>query len=66
MLLPKRKKYSCTTTKQDKSLVQSPNLVKDMVIELIGRPLEEWKSADVIVIFLRWLDFGVKHIMGKF
>lgn len=32
MMVPKRKKYSCTTTKQDKSLVPSPNLVKDMDI----------------------------------
>ena len=35
MLLPKRKKYSCTTTKQDKSLVPSPNLVKDMAIDYL-------------------------------
>ena len=33
LLVPKRKKYSCTTTKQDKSLIPSPNLVKDMVID---------------------------------
>ena len=33
MLVPKRKKYSCVTTRQDKSLVPSPNLVKDMVID---------------------------------
>lgn len=32
MMVPKRKKYSCTTTKQDKSLVPSPNLVKTMKI----------------------------------
>ena len=32
MMVPKRKKYSCTTTKQDKSLVPSPNLVKGMEI----------------------------------
>lgn len=32
MMVPKRKKYSCTTTKQDKSLVPSPNLVKAMKI----------------------------------
>ena len=33
LMVPKRKRYSCTTTKQDKSLVPSPNLVKDMVID---------------------------------
>lgn len=32
MMVPKRRKYSCTTTKQDKSLVPSPNLVKGMEI----------------------------------
>ena len=33
MLVPKRKKYTCVTTRQDKSLVPSPNLVKGMVID---------------------------------
>ncbi len=33
MMVPKRKKYSCTTTRQDKSLVPSPNLVRDMKID---------------------------------
>lgn len=32
-MVPKRKKYSCTTTKQDKSLPPSPNLIKDMKID---------------------------------
>ena len=39
MMVPKRKKYSCTPTKQDKSLVPSPNLVKDMDINGPDRAL---------------------------
>lgn len=47
MLVPKRKKYSCVTTRQDKSLVPSPNLVKDMVID---RP-DQALCSDITYIY---------------
>ena len=47
MMVPKRKKYSCTTTKQDKSLVPSPNLVKDMEINAPDQAL----CSDITYIY---------------
>ncbi len=47
MMLPKRKKYSCATTKQDKSLVPSPNLVKGMEID---RP-DQALCADITYVY---------------
>ena len=68
MLLPKRKKYSCTTTKQDKSLVPSPNLVKDMKID---RP-DQALCSDITYIYTEegfiylslMMDMFVKDIAG--
>ena len=39
LMVPKRRKYSCTTTRQDKSLVPSPNLVRDMTIDAPNQAL---------------------------
>ena len=47
MMVPKRKKYTCTTTKQDKSLMPSPNLVKDMTID---RP-DQALCSDITYIY---------------
>ena len=68
MLLPKRKKYSCTTTKQDKSLVPSPNHVKDMVIDRPNRAL----CSDITYIYTEegflflslTMDMYVREIVG--
>lgn len=47
MLIKKRKKYSCTTTKQDKSLIPSPNRVKDMEINAPDQAL----CSDITYIY---------------
>ncbi len=47
MMVPKRKKYRCTTTKQDKSLVPSPNLVKAMKITVPDQAL----CSDITYIY---------------
>jgi len=47
LMVPKRKKYSCTTTKQDKSLIPSPNLVKDMAISAPDQAL----CSDITYIY---------------
>ena len=68
MLLAKRKKYSCTTTKQDKSLVPSPNLVKDMVIDRPNQAL----CSDITYIYTEegflflslTMDMYVREIVG--
>ena len=68
MLLPKRKKYSCATTKQDKSLVPSPNLVKDMKID---RP-DQALCSDITYIYTEegflflslTMDMYVREIVG--
>lgn len=33
MMVPERRKHTCRTTRQDRSLVPSPNLVRDMVVD---------------------------------
>ena len=47
MMVPKRRKYSCTTTRQDKSLVPSPNLVRDMTIDAPDQAL----CSDITYIY---------------
>lgn len=68
MMVPKRKKYSCTTTKQDKSLVPSPNLVKDMEINAPDQAL----CSDITYIYTEegflflslMMDMFVHDIVG--
>lgn len=68
MLVPKRKKYSCKTTKQDKSLVPAPNLVKDMEISGPGQAL----CSDITYIYTEegflflslTMDMFVRDIVG--
>ena len=68
MMLPKRKKYSCTTTKQDKSLVPSPNLVKGMSIDRPNQAL----CSDITYIYTEegflflslTMDMFVREIVG--
>ena len=68
MMVPKRKKYSCTTTKQDKSLIPSPNLVKDMKIDAPDQAL----CADITYIYTKEgflflsliMDMFVREIVG--
>ena len=68
MMVPKRKKYSCTTTKQDKSLVPSPNLVKGMEINAPDQAL----CADITYIYTEegflflslMMDMFVHDIVG--
>ena len=47
MMVPKRRKYSCTTTKQDKSLVASPNLVKNTEVNAPDQAL----CSDITYIY---------------
>lgn len=68
MMVPKRKKYSCTTTKQDKSLVPSPNLVKSMTIDAPNQAL----CSDITYIYTEegflflslMMDMYVRDIVG--
>jgi transposase InsO family protein len=68
MMVPKRRKYSCTTTKQDKSLVPSPNLVKDMEINAPDQAL----CSDITYIYTEegflflslMMDMYVHDIVG--
>jgi len=68
LMVPKRKKYSCTTTKQDKSLVPSPNLVKDMEINAPDQAL----CSDITYIYTEegflflslMMDMFVHDIVG--
>lgn len=68
MMVPKRKKYSCTTTKQDKSLVPSPNLVKGMKIDAPDQAL----CSDITYIYTEegflflslMMDMYVRDIVG--
>lgn len=68
MMVPKRKKYSCTTTKQDKSLVPSPNLVKTMKITAPDQAL----CSDITYIYTEegflflslMMDMFVHDIVG--
>ena len=68
MMVPKRKKYSYTTTKQDKSLVPSPNLVKGMKINAPDQAL----CSDITYIYTEegflflslMMDMFVHDIVG--
>ncbi len=68
MMVPKRKKYSCVTTKQDKSLKPSPNLVKGMVID---RP-DQALCSDITYVYTEEgflflslvMDMYVREIVG--
>lgn len=68
MMVPKRTKYSCTTTKQDKSLIPSPNLVKNMTIDAPDQAL----CSDITYIYTKEgflflsliMDMFVREIVG--
>jgi len=68
LMVPKRKKYSCTTTRQDKSLVPSPNLVKDMEINAPDQAL----CSDITYVYTEegflflslMMDMFVHDIVG--
>lgn len=68
MMVPKRKKYSCRTTRQDKSLVPSPNLVKDMEINAPDQAV----CSDITYIYTEegflflslMMDMFVRDIVG--
>lgn len=68
MMVPKRRKYSCTTTKQDKSLKPSPNLVRDMEINAPDQAL----CSDITYIYTEegflflslMMDMYVHDIVG--
>ena len=47
MMAPRRRKYNCRTTRQDRSPVPSPNLVKDLAI---NRPDQALRS-DITYIY---------------
>lgn len=47
MMVPRRRKYSCATTRQDKSLVPSPNLVRGMEIDAPDQAL----CSDITYIY---------------
>lgn len=68
MMVPKRRKYSCTTTKQDKSLVPSPNLVKSMTIDAPDQALCSditYIYTDEGFLFLSlMMDMFVRDIVG--
>lgn len=68
MMVPKRRKYSCTTTKQDKSLVPSPNLVKGMTIDAPDQALCSditYIYTDEGFLFLSlMMDMFVRDIVG--
>ena len=68
MMVPRRKKYSCTTTRQDKSLIPSPNLVKGMKIDAPDQAL----CSDITYIYTEegflflslMMDMFVHDIVG--
>lgn len=47
MMVPKRRKYSCRTTRQDRSLAPSPNLVRGMAIDAPDQAL----CSDITYIY---------------
>lgn len=53
MMVPKRRKYSCRTTRQDKSLVPSPNLLKGLEINALDQAV----CADITYISTRMRAF---------
>ena len=68
MMVPKRRKYSCTTTRRDKSPVPSPNLVRDMAIDAPDQAL----CSDITYIYTEegflflslMMDMYVRDIVG--
>ena len=69
MMVPKRRKCSCTTTRQDKSPVPSPNLVRDMAIDAPDQAL----CSDITYIYTEegflflspMVDMFVHDIVGR-
>ena len=68
MMVPKRRKCSCTTARRDKSPVPSPNLVKDMAIDAPDQAL----CSDITYIYTEegflflspMMDMFVHDIVG--
>lgn len=68
MMVQKRRKYSCRTTRQDKSLAPSPNLVKGMAIDAPDQAL----CSDITYIYTEegflflslMMDMFVRDIVG--
>ena len=68
MMVPRRRKYSCRTTRQDRSLVPSPNLVKNLAV---NRP-DQALCSDITYIYTEegflflslMMDMYVRDVVG--
>lgn len=68
MMVPKRRKYSCRTTRQDKSLVPSPNLLKGLEINALDQAVcanITYIYTDEGFLFLSLMtDMFVRDVVG--